>query len=107
MSIENLYNKEGYAISRAVVSTNKYGESKFIESESTSFDCAVQPQSGDYEVTIQGKVVKVTHNLYCATTVEVSAGDEIKVDDIRYRVLSVLDECSQSHHLKILLERIS
>lgn len=105
--IIDFYNKNATTVIKSVESVNKYGESKFSESESTTFKCSLQPQSGDYEVTIQGKVTQVTHNLYCATTVVVSAGDEIKIDDLRYRVLAVLDECSKSHHFKILLERIS
>jgi len=107
MSVENHYNKTGYVVTKAVASTNKYGESSFNESESAAFDCALQPQNGDYEITIQGKVKKVSHNLYCATSISVNAGDQIKVDDIRYRVLAVLDDGGRSHHYKILLEKVS
>ena len=106
MSIETYYNKTGYVVTRTVTSTNKYGESTFSEDESTSFICNLQPQGGNYAVTIQGKVIQVTHNLYCATTVDVSVGDEIKIDSIKYRVLAILDECSKGNHYKVLLEGI-
>ena len=107
MAITDLYNKTATICRKTVASTNEYGESKFTEDESSSFNCAFQPDKGDYEVKIQGKVKRSTHRVYCATTVVVEAGDEIKIGGIKYRVLAVLDDGGRTHHYKVMLELVS
>jgi len=105
--ISTYFNKSATRTRKSVVSTNDFGEPTFSDNTSASFDCALQPDNGDYTVEESGKVITSTHRLYCAITVDITQGDIITIESEKYKVLAVMDDAGRGNHLKIMLRIVS
>lgn len=106
MAIQDLYNKTALIIKLSTASVNDYGEPTFDETESDSFDCVLQPDKGEYSIEEAGKLVTSTHRVYCDVSIDIKAGDRLKVGVVKYEVLAVLDDGGRGNHQKIMLRLV-
>ena len=93
--IQDYYNKTATIVRLVESGTNEYGEPIFDEVESESFNCALQPDKGDYTVEEGGEVITSTHRVYCNMEVEASPGDYLKCEGIKYQIMSTLDDAGR------------
>lgn len=91
MSLKKLYNQTA-VIERYTKTADGMGGNTIVwVTSSTDVKCRVQPLAGDESIAHSRVEVRITHKVYCATTVDVLEKDRIVVDELTLRIHTVRD----------------
>ena len=105
MSFSSLLNKTATIYRKVQGSVNEFGETSFTLSSVETIDCAIQPSREELTFHRGGHDYIATNVVYCEFNVNISPGDYLEVDGVKYLVLSVMDDAGREHHKKCFVYR--
>ena len=100
------YYKQTVSIERYAESVNTVGTPIQAWTVQSSISALFAPGSGNQRITDGKSAFVATHRVYCAAGTDVTSKDRIAYGTQKYRIVSIKNPNSLSHHTEILCEEI-
>ncbi len=100
MGIEVLYSHE-FTISRPTRASDGQGGFLVAYADAGTFRGRLRPASASERTVAQQQQAKVSHVLYCATTVDIRRGDLVTGAGQTVEVIDIREPSHAAHHLEV------
>ena len=106
MSFNDLLNKIAIVYRKSSGSANSFGECSFsLDAIAGTVACALQPIREELSFHRGGSDYVVTNTVYCDIGVDITPGDYLEIEGLKFLVLAVMDDAGREHHYKCYVHR--